>query len=311
MTVYVCASVTAATVSSIVFYFYAKKIKLCGRALIITAGVLNALFCAVFPLLFSAISGVSGQNEPVNGFPTVLIILLIIFILYLGLLVIGFVLRSPGVKLNAPLPAPDGAQAYVAVGEAGVVNAVGAAGNVNAVGSVGHLSAVGAAVAGSVKTSDYSGAAYGILPAGASSTPDEPLFGKNSVDTAQNIDKMGISADLLGNMDSGSDRLDDVDYLVNCAFDSLGAGNLEEAAEYFYNAIDKHPKLGLEVQIAIQLSMIYSEIGHAGLSLDILKGYITKYGDLLSDMDMAALEAGVSNIEIIVAGSGGEVNEEN
>ena len=284
MTVYVCASVTAAAVSSLVFYFYVKRINLCGKSVIIASGVMNALFCAVFPLLFSAVSGAKERNEPVNSLLTVFIILIIIYLLYLGLLVSVVVLRSPGVRLNAPMPSPDGIDVI-------------------------SQDALSVSEYAGVPGTGFSNPPES--PGDALAAADVPEFGKNSVDTAQNIDKMGIGTDSRQISKQHNEDIDNLNYLVNCAFDSLGSGKLEEAAEYFYSAIDRHPPLSLEVQIAIQLAMIYSEIGHAELSLDILRGYIFNYKEFLSDSDMAALEAGVGNIEISVAGIEGDVNEEN
>ena len=86
---------------------------------------------------------------------------------------------------------------------------------------------------------------------------------------------------------------------------------LEEAAGHFYSAMEKHPPLSLEIQIAIQLSMIYSELGRADLSYDILIGYNDKYRNQLSDEDEAMLNTGISMIESVIAGNGGNGDEKN
>jgi hypothetical protein len=128
--------------------------------------------------------------------------------------------------------------------------------------------------------------------------------GKNTVDTVKNIDKMGMTIEF--HEDS---KAIEINILIDNAFDSLNGGMLEEAAEYFYSAIDKRPSLGLEIKIAIQLSMIYSELGHADLSLDILTNYRDKYQDKFTEEDRASIEAGISIIEAVVAGIGGDVYE--
>ena len=128
-----------------------------------------------------------------------------------------------------------------------------------------------------------------------------PVPIKDSVDTATNIDKMSNITDLRQDIGDG-----DVSMLLERAFECLGDGKPEDAAEYFYSAIEKRPPLGLEIQIAIQLGTIYCELGRSELTYEILTGYIDQYRDRLSDADMAALAAGVSMVESVVAGIGGD-----
>jgi hypothetical protein len=129
---------------------------------------------------------------------------------------------------------------------------------------------------------------------------------KDSVDTDANIDKMGIVTENQQRYEN-----EDVNSLVNQAFDCLSSGNLEEAAEYFYSAIDKHPPLNLEVQIAIQLSMVYCELGKADLSYDILVVYKNQYRSRLTDEDKKTLDTAFGIVDSIVAGNGGDGYEKN
>lgn len=138
----------------------------------------------------------------------------------------------------------------------------------------------------------------------------EPVNIKNNIDSAINIGKMGMNAELR--RDNGENDVfiheiheNSVDSLINRAFDCLNGGKKEEAAEYFYSAIEMRPPLSLELQIAIQLSMIYMELGRADLSFDIMTGYDEKYRDRLSGEDKGSLDAGLSIIKSAVAGVGG------
>jgi len=209
--------------------------------------VLNAAFCAIFPLMFSFLSGKKGRVYPTLEIWAVIAIMFLVTAAYVVVLIWRLALRSRGVKLNVPLPAPDPV----------LIN-------------------------------------------------DNVEFVKDSVDTSQIIDKMGIS-----NTPGQEIRHDDIKIFINKAFDCLNGGDPVEAAEYFYYAITQHPPLYLEIQIVIQLSMVYSELGRADLSLDIMNEYIEKYRNILSDSDMAALMAGVSIIESMLASIGGDGNEEN
>ena len=150
--------------------------------------------------------------------------------------------------------------------------------------------------------------------------PPEPAFesgnDKNIVDSAINIDKMGMNAEPRRETDENDVKIDDfyengVDLALNRAFDSLVSGKMEEAAEYFISAIEMRPPLSLEIQIAIQLSMIYMDLGCADLSFDIMAGYDAKYGNRLSGEDKERLDAAVSIVKSAVAGAGGDGYEEN
>ena len=123
---------------------------------------------------------------------------------------------------------------------------------------------------------------------------------KDIIDTALNIDKMGIITASQIDADNY-----DVNALLNRAFDSLGGGRLDEAAECFYGAMEKHPPLNLEIQIAIQLCMVYIELGQAELAFDILVGYNDQYRNRLSEEDKSILETGISMIESMATGIGG------
>jgi hypothetical protein len=124
---------------------------------------------------------------------------------------------------------------------------------------------------------------------------------KNIVDSATNLGKMGMNIELHRNIGEN-----DVNSLINLGFDCLNGGKMEEAAGYFFNAIEKHPPLGLELQIAIQLCMIYLELGRADLSFEILSGYDAEYRDRLSGEDRERLDAGLAAVRPAIAGVGGD-----
>jgi len=167
-------------------------------------------------------------------FAAVISILALWTVIYIALLVWGVVLKSNGLRLNTPVPAPD-----------------------SQTGTNGF-------------TGGYQDA---YKPDGNPPNNAEKLgFIKNSVDSAQNLDKMSISMESLQDM-----RNMDLDSIINQAFDFLGGGMLEKAAEYFYCAMEKNPPKYLEYQIALQLSMIYNELGRKDLSSDILAVYGDQY----------------------------------
>jgi tetratricopeptide (TPR) repeat protein len=113
-----------------------------------------------------------------------------------------------------------------------------------------------------------------------------PSEGGNMVDSAQNIDKMGMVGELCP--DGGES---DADELVKFAFLRLQSGMLEEAAEYFYQAIEKRPGRDLEFKLVIELCQIYRALGSVELALDILENYRDNYRDQIPRHDLDAMES--------------------
>ena len=277
-------------ITSCIFYIYAKRTGLCKLSLIIKLAALNVAFCVLFPLLFSLISGETEYNAPSLGLTVVFSILILLTVIYIFFVMWRVVLRSPSIKLNVPIPKMDTAAAIITVPD--------------------MIDTGDEAAADIIDTGDE--AAADLVETGDEVPGITEIEGfsverlKKSVDTAQNLDKMGMSLDIQPNSKEKA-----IDIIITHAFDSLYGGKLEEAAGYFYQAIGMEPPVSLEIKIAIQLSMVYYELGQADLSLDVLKSYSEKYQDELSDEDKASIEAGVLIIGKAVASIGGDGYEKN
>ena len=288
MAVFICAIVLAAAVTSYFAHLILKRLGINKKFLVMVIAALNVLFCAAFPFLFALLSGRPDavNRAPARGAPAVLTILILFMLLYVIFIVWRIVLRSPALSLNTPIPEPESADAN----------------------------------AGFAKTTENDGLISDRLDIDLDFDPKVVEitqkysdnaniidgYEKDTVDTATNIDKMGIITELHHTSDEN-----DVNSLVNRAFDSLGGGKLDEAAEYFYSAIENHPPLNLEIQIAIQLCMVYLDLGQADLAFDILVGYNDQYRNRLSDEDKSILETGISMIESVVTDIGGNGYEKN
>jgi len=270
LALFICVTVIATAVTSYLFFYVSKRLNLCGKSLIITVSVLNALFCMLFPLLFAFLSGDSGDRSPSRGLGATFAILALWTVFYVILVVWRVALRSPALNLGIPIPSPD--TPVISQNEA--------------------------------RSDETDANPSKTAPEKDENDGIDDEYGKNTVDTIQNIDKMGMTIEF--HEDS---KTIEINILIDNAFDSLNAGRLEEAAEYFYSAIVKKPSLGLEIKIAIQLGMIYHELGHADLSLDILTNYRDKYQDQFTEEDKASIEAGINIIEAVVASIGGDVYE--
>ncbi|MCL2058920.1 MAG: hypothetical protein FWH01_07655 [Oscillospiraceae bacterium] len=284
MVLFIGAVILAAAATSLLFIYISKRMNLCRPSLIVAVSALNALFCAAFPPLFALFSGDLGNGMPARGLVAVFAIMALWAVFYVALVIWRVVLRSPSVRLNAPVPRPDL--------RLRVDNAEMAARREN-VAAFDEMERANPEK--SVEITPFDVKNMGI----------DTESVKNSVDTALIIDKMGNIDEMHPNLDNESEK-GGVAQLIERAFECLNDGNKEDAAEYFYSAIEKHPPLNLEIQIAIQLGIIYCELERAELAYDILTSYSANYRDRLTDADRETLDTGVSMVESIVAGIGGD-----
>ena len=265
-------------ITSFVFYYISKRLSLCKTSLVVTISVLNVLFCAIFPLLVAVLSGDARGGAPLRNLWVVALAMLLWAIFYLALIILRVMLRSPSLKFSIPIPIPEPNMAVSPIAETPVT-----------------------------VYSDKTAGLTGAKPAEAIAVEAvQTAYEKDTVDTAANLDKMGNTTELK----QGTGK-NNVSLLISHAFDCLEAGMLEDAAVHFYEAIENRPPLSLEIQIAIQLCMIYNELGQAELSYEILNGYYTEYQNQLSDKDRLILETGIDIVGSVTAGIGGYGDEKN
>ena len=98
---------------------------------------------------------------------------------------------------------------------------------------------------------------------------------EKSVDSAENIDKMGIENKVY---DSEIMTLEEC---IDEAFRLREAGDLEGAILYFMYALDKKPHRELTFWIILDICVMYKSLGQQDLALEILNGYYEAYGDTM------------------------------
>ncbi len=111
----------------------------------------------------------------------------------------------------------------------------------------------------------------------AENTPIEMNNEEKSVDSAENIDKMGIENNIH---DSEAMTIEEC---IDEAFRLREQGDHEGSILYFMYALDKKPQKGLTFWIILDICVMYKSIGQMDLALDILNSYYDIYGDSMEN----------------------------
>lgn len=98
---------------------------------------------------------------------------------------------------------------------------------------------------------------------------------EKSVDSAENIDKMGIENKVYNS------EIMTLEECIDEAFRLREAGDLEGAILYFMYALDKKPHRELTFWIILDICVMYKSLGQQDLALEILNGYYEAYGDTM------------------------------
>lgn len=136
----------------------------------------------------------------------------------------------------------------------------------------------------------------------------EDVICQNSVDSVENIDKMGLEncimqqakehTDVQQNddaeypLDTDVQQNDDAEYppdidgltieeSINMAFSCRQKGNLELAALYYMNLLDKHLPKDLALMVLLDVCALYKEMGNPEMAKNVLEGYISKFSEML------------------------------
>ena len=115
---------------------------------------------------------------------------------------------------------------------------------------------------------------------------------EKSVDTSENIDKMGIE-----NMKQDSEILS-IDECIEEAFRLKEQGDAEGAILYFMYALDKKPHKELVFWIVLDICVIYKAFGQQELAFDILNSYNDVFGDIMDVSVRTEIENNLSDIQV-------------
>ena len=115
---------------------------------------------------------------------------------------------------------------------------------------------------------------------------------EKSVDSTENIDKMGIENNI---QDSGSMTIEEC---IDEAFRLREAGDTEGSILYFMYALDRKPPKELTFWIILDICVMYKSLGQQDLALDILNGYYDIYGDEMYSSVKEEIVRNLTDIEV-------------
>jgi len=114
---------------------------------------------------------------------------------------------------------------------------------------------------------------------------------EKAVDSAENIDKMGIE-----NTMQDRDSLT-IEECIDEAFRLKELGDFEGAIIYLMYALDKKPEKDLTFWIVLDICVMYKSLGQRDLALDILNSYYDIYSDIMDVSVKEEIENNLSEIQ--------------
>jgi hypothetical protein len=113
---------------------------------------------------------------------------------------------------------------------------------------------------------------------------------EKSVDSTENIDKMGIENEV-----QESENLT-IDECIEKAFRLKEQEDGEGAILYYMYALDKKPQKELVFSIVLDICVIYKTLGQGELAYEILNSYNDAFGDIMDDSVRKEIEYNLSSI---------------
>lgn len=113
---------------------------------------------------------------------------------------------------------------------------------------------------------------------------------EKSVDSIENIDKMGIE-----NKVQESENLT-INECIEEAFRLKEQADGEGAILYYMYALDKQPEKELAFWIVLDICVLYKTLGQSELAYDILNSYNDAFGDIMDDSVRKEIEYNLSGV---------------
>ncbi len=111
---------------------------------------------------------------------------------------------------------------------------------------------------------------------------------EKSVDSIENIDKMGIENNIHDN------ELLTIEECIDEAFRLRVQGDLEGSILYYMYALDKKPQKELTFWIVLDICVMYKILGQQDLALDILDNYYDIYGEEMDNSVRKEIESNLT-----------------
>lgn len=261
---YIIVVVAIVILSSALLIYVLKRAALLNLRMILAIALSSVLISVLFPGIFNAFSDARGGIADGATFFLIFLTTLVLYIILTFLMGIIVSMVIPDNTFDLLAAGIKSVRMHkIASEQAGEV-------------------AVAASDAGEpVEGGNYLEQIYGSLVVENGSEPAnyediavnvENNFEK-SVDTDENIDKMGLDA-------LEADHLT-INDCVDEAFRLKDQGDLEGAILYYMYALDKAPDKDLVFWIVLDICVLYKALHQVELAQDILAGYMENYSDLM------------------------------
>lgn len=290
-TSYTIAVTCAIVVSAVLMFLIFSRLKLLNFRVLLSIMLASLISAIALPGIFYIIS---ANKNGADEFYTLLLVTVITIAIYIILAFILSMIIShtvPGVGAN-----PDTWKSQIS----GIISA-----------QVGTEEAVTAEIemaeAGTVKTEIKTAATDDVnyleqifdtmiqdnnkeIANNAEYMPEEENNLEKSVDSIENIDKMGIE-----NKVQESEILT-IEECIEEAFRLKEQDDGEGAILYYMYALDKKPHKELTFWIVLDICVIYKALGQYELAYDILNSYDDVFGDIMDVSIRKEIENNLSNI---------------
>lgn len=293
MYIYFVAVFSVVIVTSALLLLVFRRAKLLNYRMVLAIALSSVLSGLLFPGLFNVVS----RSKPgVVNIPELFFVLLSTLVLYI---VLAFIL---GIAISLVIPEVS----FKAAGSAG--NAGKAGKPVETVETDDRDEHEAVVVENTGTGDNYLADIYskqiaenGIKDANIEDiAQDEENNLEKSVDSEENIDKMGIET--VSDNNPKEDGLKAAENLsisecVDEAFRLKELGDLEGAILYYMYALDKNPDKDLVFWVVLDICVLYKSLGQIDLAQEILSSYVESYSDVMDVSIKDEIERNLSYIQ--------------
>jgi hypothetical protein len=271
MPTFAAAATGAVIISTVIMLTIFSRFKLLNMATLAAVTIASLISIAAFPLLFGLIARLNGGSSGTSALLRVSVLTLASFpvLAFLLSILIALVIPKPGKKavhagtesLESESPAVEAAS--------------------SAIENTNYLEQIYDKLVNENNRETLDNAETKV-------EPENNL--EISVDSSENIDKMGIE-----NIVQNS-KVPTIEGCIEEAFKLKETDDVEGAILYFMDALDKNPCKELTFWIVLDICVLYKNLGQAELAYDILNSYHDAFGDLMDATVKEEIESNLLDI---------------
>ncbi|NTV88795.1 MAG: hypothetical protein HGA22_00290 [Clostridiales bacterium] len=271
MQIYILVVIAFIVITTAMFVIISKRSRKSNMPVVIAVAGGSLLAGLVFPAVFNGVSQIAGLDGDTSQIGTAFAISMGVYALgvfALALILAATVFRN---RIIFTTPAEAGAAGTEAI--AGQADAFENAAVDSAAGTVEPKQNLLEQLYGNIISDQKTDLQLDMSSPEIAETPAyKPDITEKSVDSEENIDKMGLENEIT-----------DIGEFIEEAFQLKEKGDLEGAALYYMYVLDRKPSKQLIFWIVLDICVLYKELGQKTLAMDILSGYAERYSDIMNE----------------------------